>query len=91
VESEGELDRILEREALRNRVGVLLPGGWATPGRVAVALPWGNWNEPESLARDLYRQLRALDDRGVAVIVCPMPPAEGIGLAIRDRLRKAAK
>jgi len=91
VESEGELDRVLEREMRQNRVGVLLPGGWATPGRHAIALPWGEWNDPESLARDLYRQLRELDDRGVAVIVCPLPPAEGIGLAIRDRLRKAAK
>jgi L-threonylcarbamoyladenylate synthase len=35
--------------------------------------------------------MRALDDCGVEVMVCPMPPADGIGLAIRDRLRKAAK
>jgi L-threonylcarbamoyladenylate synthase len=35
--------------------------------------------------------MRALDEEGVEVIVCPLPPAEGIGLAVRDRLRKAAK
>jgi L-threonylcarbamoyladenylate synthase len=91
VESEDELIRVLEREACQDRVGVLLPVGWATPGAGVIALPWGIWSEPESLARDLYRQLRALDDCGVDVIVCPMPPPEGIGLAIRDRLRKAAK
>jgi L-threonylcarbamoyladenylate synthase len=91
VESEDELSRVLEREARRDRVGVLLPAGWATPGAGVIALPWGIWSEPESLARDLYRQLRALDDCGVDVIVCPMPLPEGIGLAIRDRLRKAAK
>jgi L-threonylcarbamoyladenylate synthase len=91
VESEGELGRVLEREAGRHRVGVLLPRGWAAPGAAVTALPWGNWSEPELLARDLYLQMRALDDRGVEVIVCPLPPANGIGLAIRDRLRKAAK
>ncbi len=74
-----------------HRVGVLLPQGWAAPGAGVIALPWGSWSEPESLARELYRQMRALDERGVDVMVCPMPPAEGIGLAIRDRLRKAAK
>jgi len=91
VESEEELSRVLEGEARRDRVGVLLPGGWVTPGAGVIAWPWGIWSEPELLARDLYRQLRALDERGVDVIVCPMPPPEGIGLAIRDRLLKAAK
>ena len=91
VESEGELRRVLECEAERHRVGVLLPWGWAAPGEAVTVLPWGSWSEPELLARDLYLQMRALDDRGVEVIVCPLPPAEGIGLAIRDRLRKAAK
>jgi L-threonylcarbamoyladenylate synthase len=96
VESEGELKRVLEREAHQHRVGVLLPGEWAMPdaavtGLRVTVLRWGNWSEPESLARELYGQMRALDERGVEVIVCPMPPAEGIGLAVRDRLRKAAK
>ncbi len=64
----------------------------AVPRRAVNVLPWGNWSDPELLARELYRQMRALDEQGVEVIVCPMPPAgEGIGLAIRDRLRKSAK
>lgn len=101
VESEDELSRVLEQEAREHQagkhqvgkhgVGVLLPKGWAAPGAGVIAMPWGSWSEPESLARELYRQMRALDERGVDVMVCPMPPAEGIGLAIRDRLRKAAK
>jgi L-threonylcarbamoyladenylate synthase len=91
VESEAELARILQHEALRHRVGVLLPTDWAAPETNAIMLPWGSWREPETLARDLYLQLRALDDLGVDVIVCPMPPPRGLGLAIRDRLRKAAK
>jgi L-threonylcarbamoyladenylate synthase len=92
VESAGELDRVLEREAGRHRVGVLLPSEWSVTGVDVTVVPWGSWSQPASLARELYRQLRALDDRGVDLIVCPMPPAgDGIGLAIRDRLRKAAK
>jgi L-threonylcarbamoyladenylate synthase len=91
VESESELRRVVEREAGRHRVGVLLPHGWTAEGAGVTVLPWGNLSEPESLARNLYGQMRALDDCGVEVIVCPLPPAEGIGLAVRDRLRKAAK
>jgi L-threonylcarbamoyladenylate synthase len=90
VESEAEFHLALAREAPLHRTGALLPSGWATPKQNVTALPWGNWSEPESLARDLYQQLRSLDDLGVEVIVCPMPPPDGIGLAIRDRLRKAA-
>jgi L-threonylcarbamoyladenylate synthase len=92
VESAAELNRVLECEARQHRVGVLLPAEWSVTGVDATVLSWGSWSEPESLARDLYLKLRALDDSGVDVIVCPMPPAgEGIELAIRDRLRKAAK
>jgi hypothetical protein len=41
------------------------------------------------MARELYAGLRALDGEGCTVILCPLPPVEGIGAAIRDRLGKA--
>lgn len=41
-------------------------------------------------ADTLFAQLRALDARGVEVILALLPPAEGIGLAVRDRLTRAA-
>lgn len=41
-------------------------------------------------ARLLYAWLRAADERGVEVIVAVLPPASGLGYAIRDRLFKAA-
>ena len=44
----------------------------------------------KNLAEKLYAGLRALDAEGCTVILCPLPPAEGVGEAIRDRLRKAA-
>jgi len=90
VESESEFHLALAREAPLHRTGALLPSGWTAPAHEVTALPWGSWSQPESLAHDLYQQLRSLDDLGVEVIVCPMPPPDGIGLAVRDRLRKAA-
>ena len=41
-------------------------------------------------ARELYARLRDADDRGVKVMIAVLPPAEGLGHAIRDRLTKAA-
>ncbi len=51
---------------------------------------WGDWLQPETMAATLYAGLRALDAAGCRTIVAPIPPAEGIGAAILDRLRKAA-
>ena len=74
------------------RVGVMLPQGLPALEKVdgAEIFAWGSWDAPETLAHELYAGLRALDAAGCAVIVCPLPPAEGIGAAIRDRLLKAA-
>jgi L-threonylcarbamoyladenylate synthase len=41
-------------------------------------------------ARDLYADLRSADEQLLDVLVVVMPPAEGLGHAIRDRLTKAA-
>ena len=41
-------------------------------------------------ARSLYSRLRDADDRHVEVVVAVLPPALGLGHAIRDRLTKAA-
>jgi L-threonylcarbamoyladenylate synthase len=62
---------------------------FSTPG--AIPHHWGRWSAPEELARELYAGLRALDAQGCTVILCPLPPADGIGAAIRDRLIKAGR
>ncbi|MAT04201.1 MAG: threonylcarbamoyl-AMP synthase [Acidimicrobiaceae bacterium] len=41
-------------------------------------------------ARSLYADLRDADARGLDELVVVLPPATGIGLAIRDRITKAA-
>jgi L-threonylcarbamoyladenylate synthase len=88
-----ELDRCLAEAASAERgerLGVMLPLGIAAPRNVAAQIyPWGNWRAHESLAQKLYAGLHALDAAACTVILCPLPPAKGIGVAIRDRLRKA--
>ena len=73
------------------RVGVMLPAEVAAPAGAAAIYAWGRWSDPEKMARELYAGLRALDGAGCTVILCPLPPAKGIGAAIRDRLLKAGK
>lgn len=71
-------------------IGVMLPDGWES-ARAELIFRWGPWGDGETLAQRLFAGLRELDERGAKVIVCPVPEMEGIGEAIRDRLRKAAR
>jgi L-threonylcarbamoyladenylate synthase len=73
--------------------GVMLPAEFSAPEGIPAAriFPWGRWSAPEEMAESLYAGLRALDACGCDVILCPLPPAEGVGAAMRDRLRKAAR
>ena len=41
-------------------------------------------------ARELYSRLRDADERGVKTLIAVLPPAYGLGHAVRDRLTKAA-
>jgi L-threonylcarbamoyladenylate synthase len=59
----------------------------ATPaGVIRLAAPTTH----EDFARVLYAALRAADDQGVAVVVVQQPVGDGIAIAIRDRLQRAA-
>jgi L-threonylcarbamoyladenylate synthase len=58
--------------------------------RECVVFSWGEFDDLALLAARLYAGLRWLDEHQATFIVCPTPPATGIGLAILDRLRKAA-
>lgn len=76
------------------RLGLLLPTELQTDARLATlgstVFAWGHWSNPDELAQRLYAGLRALDDAGCTTVICPLPPAEGVGVAVSDRLRKAA-
>jgi len=75
----------------QHRVGIMLPADFPALGHLdnCQIYPWGAWAKPEEMARKLYAGLRNLDALGCTVILCPVPPAEGIGAALRDRPRKA--
>lgn len=76
-------------------VGVMAPEGWLNEQSLSrggvVIFDWGVWSDPQQLAHNLFAGLRYLDKPGVSVIVCPLPSAEGLGLALRDRLLRAAR
>ena len=55
---------------------------------VRASLLWDD--DVERFAAQLYARMRSADDEGVEVIVAVLPPDEGIGRAVCDRLRKAA-
>jgi L-threonylcarbamoyladenylate synthase len=89
VDSETDLNSCLI--TTKGHIGVMLPHGWTIPTNHAEVFPWSSIEDPTALAQTLFAGLRDLDDRGVATILCPLPKPEGLGLAIRDRLKKAAK
>jgi L-threonylcarbamoyladenylate synthase len=92
VDSEAELNAQLAKQATEKKsIGIMLPRGWTVPNNHAETFTWGPIEDPASLAHTLFAGLRELDRRGVAIILCPLPKPEGLGLAIRDRLKKAAK
>jgi L-threonylcarbamoyladenylate synthase len=58
----------------------------AADGVVRLAAP----KTHEEFARVLYSALRAADEQGLATVVVAQPAGEGIAIAIRDRLKRAA-
>ncbi|MEU8222441.1 L-threonylcarbamoyladenylate synthase [Kribbella sp. NPDC048915] len=85
-------DVVAEAEAAQergHRVGVFLPPSQAdTPvkAHAIVAVP----PSPEVYARELYGFLRELDDRDCDLIIASLPAEQDLGLAIANRLRRAA-
>lgn len=87
------LDLAADALARHQRVGVMMPADWDTRGslsRNVVVYRWGPIGDHELLARRLYQGLRWLDQQNVHTILCPTPTPEGLGLAIYDRLIRAA-
>ncbi|WP_027344443.1 L-threonylcarbamoyladenylate synthase [Hamadaea tsunoensis] len=70
------------------RVGVLLPASLAGPvdAYAVIAVP----DSMPAYARGLYGFLRELDGRGCDLIIASLPVEQGLGLAIANRLRRAA-
>ncbi|MHA4819198.1 L-threonylcarbamoyladenylate synthase [Streptomyces aculeolatus] len=76
-------------QQLGNQVGVLLPAAFAdaeVKAHAVVLVP----GSMAAYARGLYGFLRELDQKGCDLIVASLPAAEGLGLAIANRLHRAA-
>nr|BFD88098.1 L-threonylcarbamoyladenylate synthase [Streptomyces sp. Xyl84] len=89
VEPAKVLDEVESARELGHQVGVFLPpslAGTPVKAHATVAVP----ASPAAYARGLYGFLRDLDQRGCDLIVASLPAEEGLGLAIANRLRRAA-
>ncbi|WP_235685300.1 L-threonylcarbamoyladenylate synthase [Corallococcus silvisoli] len=81
------LQRVEALRAQGLRVGVLGPASLSLPGDVRrFDVP----GEPAEAARVLYARLREADEQGHDVLVACLPAASGLGIAVRDRLSRAA-
>lgn len=80
------------RQAQGERVGILVAdedvAAFQHSGAIVYSL--GNAANPAQIASSLFHSLRALEDAQVQVILCRQFNDGGLGLAIRDRLLKAA-
>ncbi len=88
-----EPDKVLAEAELAqehgHQVGVLVPPALAdapVKAHAVVALP----DSMTAYAHGLYGLLRQLDQRGCDLIVASLPVEQGLGLAIANRLRRAA-
>jgi L-threonylcarbamoyladenylate synthase len=81
-----EVARDYQREGYRVGVVALEPPGRLPPGVEVISLG----NDLHEAARQLYSALREADLRGWDMVLATLPPEVDIGLALADRLRKAA-
>jgi L-threonylcarbamoyladenylate synthase len=92
VSSEADLTaHLAKRTPSKEKIGVMLPQGWNLSNNRVETFRWNSFDDNTALAHSLFAGLRDLDSRGVDIIFCPLPSNDGLGLAIRDRLEKAAK
>jgi L-threonylcarbamoyladenylate synthase len=86
------LTELRRRSEQKERIGVLIADEDIPffEGRGALVHPLGSSANPEQVAATLFAGLRALEEAGVQVILCRSFDEHGLGLAIRDRLLRAA-
>ncbi len=85
------LRRSAEYAGTGEAVGVMLPAGWQAGSKARTIYHWGEWGNCDALAERLFAGLRELDAAGASLILCPLPAAQGVCIAVRDRLSRAAQ
>ncbi|GLV56471.1 threonylcarbamoyl-AMP synthase [Dictyobacter sp. S3.2.2.5] len=84
------LAELQARQAREEHVGVLIADEDLNAFQESGAIIYSLGHTPEQAATRLFAGLRTLEDAGVNVILCRSFTEQGLGLAIRDRLLKAA-
>lgn len=80
----------INAHAAGKRAGVLAAEESLDRYRAAEVLSLGSRADLRQAAQRLFAALREMDDRGVEVIYCEVFPETGTGLAVMNRLKKAA-
>lgn len=73
-----------------HKVGILTTVESQASYRADTVIACGRRSDLESVAKQLYQSLRQFDERGIEVIYAETFPVEGVGVAIMNRLEKAA-
>ncbi len=74
----------------KQRVGVLATDETAWAYEADVVKSMGTRRNLDGIAANLFRMLREFDAENIDVIIAEGVPAEGLGLAVMNRLRKAS-
>ena len=77
---------VLDQPPVAGQGFIAMAGIMAGDGVVRLAAP----NSHDEFARVVYSALRAADQLGLQTVVVAQPDGEGIAIAIRDRLKRAA-
>lgn len=95
---DGEPDKVVKRVkeltasgmADGKRVGVLATDETISKYDADVLKSMGSQKDASSIAKNLFRLLREFDKENVDLIIAESVPSKGLGLAVMNRLRRAA-
>jgi L-threonylcarbamoyladenylate synthase len=79
-----------EHERAGKKVGIMATSETANRYRADVVKVVGARQRPKTVAKNLFKALRGFDEEGVEVVLAEGLEPTGIGLAVMNRLRKAA-
>jgi L-threonylcarbamoyladenylate synthase len=80
----------LQKTHVRKKIGAIVFGNDIKLNETVTIKNLSNIKNYQEAAVNLFSFLRELDETNVDVIITDLLPEQGLGLAINDRLRRAA-